>query len=110
MYWETLPSWVWLVYYIFLFATLGTAIMNVSRKKMMVLSIITIVLTITVPIISIINSIGRVEGENEFEHLVTQLQQGSIWSIYAVIGTLYLFVYWVIFFVENKRNTELSLI
>ncbi|MFJ5763619.1 hypothetical protein ACIQAA_31925 [Neobacillus sp. NPDC093182] len=82
--------------------------MNVTRKKLIVLSIITIVLTMTVPIISMLNSIERDISVNELEHLIAQLQIGSIWSIYAVIGTLYLFVYWVIFFVKNKRNTELS--
>jgi hypothetical protein len=102
MYWETLPSWVWVIYYLFLLITLGTAILNVIRKKMISLSIITIVLSITVPIISMINSIGRVNGMNEFEHFVTQLQQGSIWSIYAVIGILYLFVYWVMILVKIR--------
>ena len=106
MYWETLPHWVWIIYYLFLIATLGTAIFSVIRKKMISLSIITIVLIITVPIISLINSIGRAKGLNEFEHLVTQLQQGSIWSIYAIISFLYLLVWWVMFLIKNKVKTE----
>jgi hypothetical protein len=106
MYWETLPNWVWIIYYLFLIVTLGTAIFSVIRKKMIRLSIIAIVLTMTVPIISLINSIGRAKGLNEFEHLVTQLQQGSIWSIYAIIGFLYLLVWWVMFLIKNKMKTE----
>lgn len=102
MYWETLPNWVWIIYYLFLLATLGTAISSVIRKKMLKLSIIAIVLTMTVPVISLINSIGRAEGLNEFEHLVTQLQQGAIWSIYTIIGFLFLIVWWVIFLFKNK--------
>ena len=78
MYWETLPSWVWVFYYLFSFLTLGIGIFNVIRKRMLGLSIIAIVLTITVPIISMLNSIERAKGMNEFEHLVAQLQQGSI--------------------------------
>ncbi|MGM0904698.1 MAG: hypothetical protein ACQEXB_27000 [Bacillota bacterium] len=108
MYWETLPSWIWAIYYLFLFATLGTAIMNVIRKKVLFLSLITMVLTITVPIISLLNSIGRLEGVNEFEHFVTQLQQGSIWSIYAVLSFLYFFVYWVMLIFKNKLATEVT--
>jgi hypothetical protein len=108
MFWETLPSWVWVIYYLFLFLTLGTGILNVIRKRMLGLSVIAIILTITVPIISMLNSIGRAEGMNEYGHLVAQLQQGSIWSIYAVIGSLYLFVYWALFLIKNKMNTEVS--
>lgn len=108
MYWETLPIWFWVIHYLFLFVTFGMAIMCVIRKKVIVISIITIILTITVPISSMLNSIGRAKGDNEFEHLVTQLQQGSIWSYYAVIGYLYLIAFWVMFLVKNKFNTEVS--
>jgi hypothetical protein len=107
LYWETLPSWVWLIYYLFLFLTLVIGTLNAIRKRMLGLSIIAISLTITVPIISMLNSIGRAEGINEIEHLFSQLQQGSIWSIYAVIGSIYLFVYWVLLYIKNK-NTEVS--
>ncbi len=27
---------------------------------------------------------------NEFEHLVSQLQQGAIWSVFTIIGYLFL--------------------
>lgn len=108
MYWETLPTWVWLIYYLFLFLTLGTGILNVIQKRMLGLSIIAIGITITVPIISMLNSIGRAKGINELEHVVAQLQQGSAWSIYTVIGSLYLFVYWVLFFIKNKVNSKIS--
>lgn len=106
MYWETISNWVWMIYYSFLLVTLGTAIFSVIRKTMIGLSIIAIVLTMTVPIISLINSIGRAKGLNEFEHLVTQLQQGSIWSIYAIVGFLYLFVWWGMLLIKNKMKTE----
>lgn len=101
MYWETLPSWIWVFFYLCLFLTLGTAIFNVIRKRMLGLSIIAIILTITVPMISIFNSIGRVEGMNEFEHLVAQLQQGSVWSIYTVFGFLFI----AIFLIKNIHIT-----
>lgn len=103
MYWETLPSWVWVFYYLFLFLTLGIGISNVIRKKMLGLSVIAIFLTITVPIISMLNSIGRAKGMNEFEHLITQLQQGSIWSIYAVLGFLYI----AVFLIKNKLHQKI---
>ncbi|WP_203364566.1 hypothetical protein [Bacillus sp. REN10] len=69
---------------------MGIAIFNVVKKKMKSLSVLAIVFTLTVPIVSLINSIGRVEGMNEFEHLVSQLQQGAIWSVFTIIGYLFL--------------------
>jgi hypothetical protein len=107
---ETLPSWFWIIYYLFLFITFGTAIFSLIRKKIISLSIIAIVFTITVLIISLLNSIGRAEGINEFEHLLKQLQQGSIWSIYAIIGHFYILVWWVLFFIKSKNKNEVTLL
>ncbi|KAB2331393.1 hypothetical protein [Bacillus mesophilum] len=104
MYWETLPSWIWVIYYLFLLLTLGTGILNVIRKRMISVSILAICLVITVPVISLVNSIGRAKGVNELEHLVAQLQQGAIWSIYTVTGTLFLFVFWILLFIKNKER------
>jgi hypothetical protein len=93
MYFETLPNWFWVIYYLFLLTTLGTSFLSYIRKKLEILSVIAIVFTVTVPLIGLISSIGRAEGLNEFEFLVNQLQQGSIWSIYTIIGCLYLLVW-----------------
>ncbi|MGE7921135.1 hypothetical protein ACQKM9_19665 [Viridibacillus sp. NPDC093762] len=104
MYWESLPKWFWIIYYLFLITTFGTAIFNVIRMKMVSLSVITIVFAVSVPIISFANSIGREKGVNEFEHLVTQLQQGSFWSIFVIIAFLYLLVWWVMYLIKNKKK------
>ncbi|MBO9128533.1 hypothetical protein [Bacillus sp. 165] len=103
--WETLPNWFWALYYLFFFATLGTAIFSVVKRKHRGLSVLAILFTVTVPIISLINSIGRIEGMNEFEHLVSQLQQGAVWSIFAVIGYIFLLVWWIlILFISKSKN------
>ncbi|KEK24293.1 hypothetical protein [Bacillus gaemokensis] len=106
MYWETLPNWFWAIYYSFLLTTLGTAIFCVIRKKMKSLSTLAICFAITVPIISLIHSIGRAEGMDEFEHLINGLQQRSIWSIFATIGYLFLFVWWILFLLKSKNKNQ----
>lgn len=106
MYWETLPSWIWVIFYLFIFTTLGIAIRNVIRKKMISLSIGTILLTITIPLTGTLNSIGRHSGVNEFQHLISELQQGAIWTIYIFIGLLYLLAYWGMFVVKNKKKVS----
>lgn len=108
MLWETLPNWFWIIYYLFFFTTLGTSIFSVIRKKMKSLSILAIIFAVTVPIISLNNSIGRAEGMNEFEHLIRQLQQGAIWSIFTIIGYLFLLVWWVLFLLKSKTKNQVT--
>ncbi|HEK9103981.1 TPA: hypothetical protein SUB30_005541, partial [Bacillus pseudomycoides] len=102
MHWETLPNWFWIIYYLFLLITLGASIFSVIRKKMKSLSILAIIFVITVPIISLINSIERPAGTNEFEYLINNLQQGFIWSIFIIIGYLFLLVWWLLFLLNSK--------
>ncbi|UPG63838.1 hypothetical protein [Metabacillus endolithicus] len=95
--WETLPSWFWAVYYLFLLITLVAAIFSVLKRVNKSLSILGILITFSLPIIGVVNSIGRAEGMNEFEHLVSQIQQGAMWSIFTLIGFMFLFLWWVLF-------------
>lgn len=100
--WETLPNWFWVLYYLFFLVTLGTAIFHVGKKRHRGFSLIAIVFTFTIPFNSLINSIGRLEGMNEFEHLFSQLQQGAIWSIFTIIGYIFLLVWWLLIIIKNK--------
>jgi hypothetical protein len=102
---ETLPNWFWNLYYLFLLTTLGTAIYSLVKNKnklMSILSILAIVLVVFIPIVSIVNSIGRAPDIDEYEHLVSQLQQGATWSIFTITGYLFLLVWWVIFLFNIK--------
>lgn len=103
MNWETLPLWFWGIYYLYLFTTFVVAIISVLKRDMIGFSIVAIVFTVSVPIISLINSIGRTEGMNEFEHLVSQIKQGAIWSIYTIVGYLFVFVWWVLFLRKYRQ-------
>ena len=108
MYWETLPNWVWAMFYAFLILTLCQAIISIKQRKFKGLSIITAVNIFTIPVIGIINSIDREYGINEFEHLVIHLQQGSLWALYIIISYLYILVWWVLLFCSNQvvRRTD----
>lgn len=101
---ETLPNWFWILYYLFLLITLGTAIFSIVKRKMTNLAMIAIIFTIIIPIITLANSIGRAEGTNEFEHILSQFQQGAVWSIIAIIGYIFLLVWWILFLFKLKRG------
>ncbi|UOQ50183.1 hypothetical protein MUN88_09060 [Gracilibacillus caseinilyticus] len=102
MYWETLPNWFWTIYYIFLLATLGTAIFRFFNKHDKILSIVCIIFTLTIPIVSFFYSFGRARGMNEFEHLLNQFFQGAVWSIFTLIGYLFLLIWWSLFLFKKK--------
>jgi hypothetical protein len=103
MYWETLPNWFFAIFYLFLLTTLGIAIWNLNRRKIVSLSIAVIVITISIPIIGVFNSVGRHKGMNEFEHLVSEMQQGAIWTFYIIIALLYLLFYWGMLVFKKKK-------
>ena len=96
MNWETLPDWFWMIYYVVLLLTLGTAVFSIVRKKMRKLSGLVIFFTILIVPVGVINSIGRAHGMNEFEHIVHYLQQGAIWAIFLVFMHVFIVVWWVL--------------
>jgi hypothetical protein len=104
---ETLPTWFLIIYYLYLFITLGTVIFSLILKRIILMSFVAIVIVITVPMMILLNSIGREEGLNEVEYLLSQLQQGSMWSIYAVIGYLFLIVWWLLF-INSYKNLKIK--
>lgn len=93
---NTLPAWFWIAYYLFLAITIGVAIYNLSNRKSIRLSLLVIWIAITVPIVGLLNSIGRFDELNEFQHLVNELHQGALWAWYACSGYLFLAVWWIL--------------
>ncbi|RFB11411.1 hypothetical protein DZB84_21005 [Bacillus sp. HNG] len=107
--WETLPNWFWNIYYLFLLTTLGAAIYSLKMYKNKILSILAIVFIILIPIVSILNSIGRAPGIDEYEHLISQLQLGATWSIFTIIAYMFLLVWWVLFFLKIKSKNKATI-
>ncbi|SES18716.1 hypothetical protein SAMN04487944_12274 [Gracilibacillus ureilyticus] len=103
MYGETLPNWFWAIYYLFLLTTFVSAIISITKKKRIYRSILAILFAVIIPVVSVINSVDRAENMNEFEHLVSQFQNGAIWSVFTIIGYLFLIVWWMTF---NRRKAE----
>ncbi|WP_068794291.1 hypothetical protein [Brevibacillus laterosporus] len=92
---ETLPNWFWIIYYLFLLATLKTALFSIVKKQVLrIVSSFTIIFVCTIPFIGLIHSIERQDGLNEFEYFRGQLQQGEMWTIYSIVGYVYLLVWW----------------
>lgn len=103
MYWESLPSWIWAIYYILFLVMISVAVFSIIRNKLRKFSALTVVITLMMPIIAFLNSVGRKEGIDEWQHLVMELQQGALWAIFILIAAIYLIVWWGLFFFKNMR-------
>ena len=102
---KTLPNWFWTIYYLFLLITLRSAISSLVKKKVLrIVSSLTIIFVCTIPFIGLIHEIERQEGLNEFEYLIDQLQQEEMWTIYSILGYIYLLVWWGL--IINKKKTN----
>ncbi|PPA81224.1 hypothetical protein C4A76_23960 [Brevibacillus laterosporus] len=102
---ETLPNWFWIIYYLFLLATLKTTLSSLVKKQVLrIVSSFTIIFVCTIPFIGLIHSIERQDGLNEFEYFRGQLQQGEMWTIYSIVGYVYLLVWWGLVIRKEKIN------
>lgn len=102
MFWETLSVWFWIGYYLFILLIFTTAVISVIKKRRMAMSMIAILLTISVPMVSLMNSIGRPVDTNEFEFLAAQLKHGALWAIFALVGYAYMLYWFISFFVQKN--------
>ena len=105
MIYETLPGWFWIIYYLVIFVTFCAAFWATIRNRLRKYSVVTMILAIFVPIGSAIFSLGRVDGQHEFEHIFNHLIQGSVWSILLTIGYVYLAFWWVFNVYQLKKKS-----
>ena len=86
----------WIIYYILLMTIFVRAIYSVIKKKQTPLAMIAILVIISVPMVSLMNSIGRPLEMSEFEFLLRELKQGALWSIFTIAGYLYILVWFIL--------------
>jgi hypothetical protein len=86
----------WIIYYLLLMTIFVRAIYSVIRKRQVPLAMIAILIIISVPMVSLMNSIGRPLEMSEFEFLMKEFKQGAMWAIFTIAGYLYILV-WFIF-------------
>jgi hypothetical protein len=103
-YGESLPNWFWSIYWLLTLITIGTAIRYLLLKKMQLFSIIVIVISVSIPIAGMLNSVPRPDGMNEFEHIFNMLQEGAMWSIYITFGYAILLIWWLLIAIKIIRN------
>ena len=61
------------------------------------MSALAIILSLLIPIVSLLYSVGRTAGLNESTYLFTQLKAGDIWAVFLLACYLFLLVWWYLF-------------
>lgn len=108
---QTLPGWFWIIYYIFLCLSLISGMINWVRQRLSALSALTIILSLLVPTVSFVYTVGRTMGLNEFEYIFAQMKTRDIWAIFLTAGYLYLLVWWYFFvssFIQDGAGHRLG--
>ncbi|KMN45512.1 MULTISPECIES: hypothetical protein [Bacillus] len=92
---EAIPVFFWRIYYSVLFIFLIIGILNCYQfkkdKLKMKLNILNLIFIVSIPVVSLLNSINR-KG-NEYDHFMYSLKQFDIWAIYTMIGYLYVIIH-----------------
>ncbi|MBP2076751.1 hypothetical protein [Oceanobacillus polygoni] len=94
---ETLPNWFWICYYIFLFLTLFSGVINWVRQVYSPLAAMTIIFALLTPLVGFVYSIGRPEGLNEFQYVMEQFETRDMWSVYIILVHIYFVIWWFLF-------------
>lgn len=101
---ETVPMWGVLMYYFIFISTLVSAVWTIIRGKLKALAGMTIIVSISVLVIQIFNSIGRRDGMNELDHLFSRFEMGDTWAIFVIIGYIYIVIWWTIFLLNRRTK------
>lgn len=90
-----MPALFWRIYYSVLFIFLVSGILNCYHfqkdKLKTKLNIINLIFIVSIPVVSLLNSINR--NGNEYDHFMYSLKQFDIWAIYTMIGYLYIIIH-----------------
>jgi hypothetical protein len=86
----------WIILYLLLMIIFVRAIYSVIKKNQVPLAMIAILIIISVPMVSLMNSIDRPLEMSEFEFLSRELKQGALWAIFTIAGYLYIFVWFIL--------------
>ncbi|ATF11069.1 hypothetical protein HP398_10835 [Brevibacillus sp. HB1.4B] len=92
---ETLPPWVWNVYYIFILITIISSIVYLIRKRRTLFSMITIFFSIFGPIVFFLQSLMRGSG-TEIDNLLYHLTQGEIWALFVILAFMEIVAWYLI--------------
>lgn len=102
---ETLPQWFWILYYSLTILTIASAFLSIKKQRYIWRAMLTIFVTISIPVVGMVNGIYRGENQNEMEQWLSHLRTGELWAIYLLFGYIYVIVWWGLL-IRNKVSRQ----
>jgi hypothetical protein len=91
---ETLPHWFWLLYYSLMILTIASAFFSIIKQRGRWWALLTIFVTLSIPVVGLLNGIYREQNQNELEQWLSHLGTGELWALYLLFGYIYVIVWW----------------
>ncbi|MGM0852520.1 MAG: hypothetical protein ACQEWI_07905 [Bacillota bacterium] len=91
---ETLPQWFWLFYYSLILLTIAVAVLSIKKQRDIWSALVTLFVTLSIPVVGFVNGIYREENQNELEQWLSHLGKGELWALYILFGYIYVIVWW----------------
>ncbi|MGF3104461.1 hypothetical protein [Rossellomorea sp. DUT-2] len=105
---ETLPNWFWLLYYSLMLLTIASAFFSIKKQQDIWRAMITIFVTLSIPVVGFVNGIYREGNQNEFEQWLSHLGKGELWALYLMFGYMYVIVWWGSLIRKRKNAGRVS--
>ncbi|MFC2947101.1 hypothetical protein [Virgibacillus sediminis] len=99
---ESVPLSLWIIFCLFLLATLASAVYCIVRGRSLNLSYLTVVITLALPVISLLFAAQRPRDMTEWGYFWSQLVGGNILAVLILASLLYLGAWWLRLFEGEK--------
>lgn len=101
---QNLPTYFWVGYYIFLFATIAGATHAINNQILPALSRLNIFVSFSIIFVGIFGKLGQSEGAGP-ENVVFGLATGKVWTLFFIASFLLILVWWIRFLIAKFKKT-----
>ncbi|MFC7786439.1 MULTISPECIES: hypothetical protein [unclassified Rossellomorea] len=105
---QTLPQWFWLLYYSLILLTIASVFFSIQNQRDIWRAMITIFVTLSIPVVGFVNGIYREQNQNEWEQWLSHLGKGELWALYLLFGYIYVVVWWGALIRKRKEAERVS--
>jgi hypothetical protein len=101
---EMETTWIWIGYYSLALASLLASIFCVMTKRMVRMSWLHVFILVSGYVIFHYHAIGRPIDQSEYDYLTAELNNGSLWSAYVLVGYVYTLAWWIRFVAALRKK------
>ncbi|MFS0555372.1 hypothetical protein AB1L13_13335 [Brevibacillus sp. 179-C 9.1 HS] len=105
----TVPSWLVSIYFLFMIVTISLAIFCLVKRKLLRMSIVTLVVAIVAPLVFFFNSLLR-GYVTELDFFWLELASGEIWALFVGSAFVEIVIWYILitrsYLHKSDRRTD----